>query len=144
MAEEDRGLFLQGWAPQLSILAHPSTGGFISHCGWNAVLEATTMGVPMIAWPLYAEQHFNSKFVVDEVRIAVEAPQRLDQDLLVTRDDVEKIVRSLMVEEQGRELRKRVQLLKEAARGAVASDGSSTENFKLFVSEIRNVVATGF
>lgn len=43
-----------------------------------SVLETTTMGVPMIAWPLYVEQPFNSKFVVDEIQIALEAPQRID------------------------------------------------------------------
>jgi hypothetical protein len=84
------------------------------------------MGVPMIAWPLYAEQHFNSKFVVDEIQIALEAPQRIDQNWLVTRDGVERIVKVLMVEEKGRELRERVRELKEAARAAVAEGGSST------------------
>uniref|UniRef100_A0A0D6QV50 Glycosyltransferase n=1 Tax=Araucaria cunninghamii TaxID=56994 RepID=A0A0D6QV50_ARACU len=136
MAERNQGLFLLGWAPQLSILAHPSTGGFLSHCGWNAVLETTTMGVPMIAWPLYAEQHFNSKFVVDELQVALEAPQRFDEGWLVTKEDVERSVRSLMVEEKGKELRERVQRLKAKARAAVAEGGSSSKNFDLFVSEV--------
>jgi hydroquinone glucosyltransferase len=36
MVEKKQGIIILGWAPQLSILAHPSTGGFLSHCGWNA------------------------------------------------------------------------------------------------------------
>jgi len=137
--EKKQGIIILGWAPQLSILAHPATGGFMSHCGWNAVLETTTMGVPMIAWPLYAEQHFNSKFVVDEIQIALEAPQRIDQNFLVTRDGVERIVKMLMVEEKGRELRERVRELKALARAAVAEGGSSTKNLDLFVSEIMSL-----
>ncbi|GLJ43470.1 hypothetical protein SUGI_0903800 [Cryptomeria japonica] len=136
MAANDQGFFVLGWAPQLGILAHPATGGFISHCGWNAVLESTAMGVPLIAWPLYAEQHFNSKLVVDEIGVALEAPQRIEQDWLVTRDDVERIVRLLMIDEKGKELRKRMKELKSAAKTAVGVGGSSYKNFDLFVSEI--------
>ncbi|GLJ43472.1 hypothetical protein SUGI_0903820 [Cryptomeria japonica] len=131
MAANDQGFFVLGWAPQLGILAHPATGGFISHCGWNAVLESTAMRVPLFAWPLYAEQHFNSKLVVDEIGLALEAPQRIEQAWLVTRDDVDRIVRSLMMEEKGKELRKRVKEL-----AAMAEGGSSSKNFDVFVSEI--------
>jgi len=142
MVERDQGIIILGWAPQLGILGHPSTGGFLSHCGWNGVLETTTMGVPMIAWPLYAEQHFNTKFVVDEIQIGLEAPKRIEQNWLVTRDDVERIVKVLMAEEKGRELKKRVTELKEAARAAVAEGGSSQKNFDLFVSEIMSLHKT--
>ncbi|XP_057819089.2 anthocyanidin 3-O-glucosyltransferase 2 [Cryptomeria japonica] len=136
MVGNDQGLFVLGWAPQLGILKHAAIGGFLSHCGWNAVLESTTMGIPLIAWPLRAEQHFNSKFVVDEIGIALEAPQRIEQNWLVTRDDVERIVRLLMIEDKGKELRKRVKELAAAAKTAVAEGGSSSQNFDLFVSEI--------
>ncbi|CDP11886.1 unnamed protein product [Coffea canephora] len=45
-----------GWVPQLDILSHPAVGGFVSHCGWNSVLESIVCGVPIATWPLYAEQ----------------------------------------------------------------------------------------
>jgi len=93
----------------------------------------------MIAWPLYAEQHFNSKFVVDEIQIAIEAPQRIDQNWLVTREDVERIVKALMAQEEGKKLRERVRELKAAARAAVAEGGSSHANLDLFVSEIMSL-----
>jgi hypothetical protein len=139
MVKEDQGFIILGWAPQLSILAHPATAGFLSHCGWNAVLETMTMGVPMISWPLFADQYYNSKFVVDEIEIALEAPKRAEQNWLVPRNDVERIVKLLMMEEKGRELRKRVRELKLAARAAVAEGGSSYNNFDLFVSELMSV-----
>jgi len=139
MVEKEQGFIILGWAPQLSILAHAATAGFLSHCGWNAVLETITMGIPMIAWPLFVEQHYNSKFVVEEIQIALEAPNRAEQNWPVPRDDVEKIVKLLMMEEKGRELKKRVTELKVAARATVAEGGSSHINFDLFVSEIMSV-----
>ncbi|KAL6642980.1 hypothetical protein ACP70R_021161 [Stipagrostis hirtigluma subsp. patula] len=52
----NRGLLVRGWAPQVSILGHTSTGAFLSHCGWNSVLESLTHGVPVIGWPIAGDQ----------------------------------------------------------------------------------------
>ena len=64
-----RGLLIHGWAPQLSILSHPAIGGLLTHCGWNSVLEGLCSGLPMITWPLLADQVFNEKLVVQVLRI---------------------------------------------------------------------------
>ena len=40
----ERGLVEEGWAPQAQMLAHLSTGGFVSHCGWNSVLQSLKFG----------------------------------------------------------------------------------------------------
>eukprot|EP01018_Ginkgo_biloba_P016933 Gb_36915 [translate_table: standard] len=112
--EKDEGLIVLGWAPQLAILAHPSTGGFLSHC----------------------EQHFNSEFVVDLIKIAVEAPERAEENWLVSSEDIERAVRLLLEGEEGKELKARVDELKKIARAAVSDGGSSYNNFDLFVQEI--------
>ena len=67
----ERGLFVKSWAPQRDVLAHGSVGGFVTHCGWNSVLEAVMAGVPMLGLPLHAEQRMNLRLLEKELRLAV-------------------------------------------------------------------------
>ncbi|MCI68776.1 UDP-glucose flavonoid 3-O-glucosyltransferase 6-like, partial [Trifolium medium] len=61
-----------GWAPQVQVLAHPATGGFVSHCGWNSTLESIHYGVPIATWPLFADQQTNALELVSELKMGVE------------------------------------------------------------------------
>ncbi|GAU92658.1 hypothetical protein RvY_04707 [Ramazzottius varieornatus] len=51
------------WAPQTTILKHKATRLFVSHCGWNSTLEGISFGVPILAWPMCADQHGNAEMV---------------------------------------------------------------------------------
>jgi len=47
------------WLPQNDILSHQRTRLFITHCGSNGQHEALYHGVPMLGFPLFAEQQSN-------------------------------------------------------------------------------------
>ncbi|CAK9147896.1 unnamed protein product [Ilex paraguariensis] len=66
-----RGLVVKGWVPQVLILSHRAVGGFLTHAGWNSVLEAFVAGVPMLAWPMGADQFLNAILLVDELKVAI-------------------------------------------------------------------------
>ena len=71
-----RGMVVKSWAPQQAVMRHPSVGGFVTHCGWTSVLEAAAAGVPMVAWPLHAEQHVNRAALVEDTKMAIGLEQR--------------------------------------------------------------------
>nr|XP_010916896.1 UDP-glycosyltransferase 88A1 [Elaeis guineensis] len=119
---KNRGLVVKSWAPQVDVLNHEAVGGFVTHCGWNSVLEAIMAGIPMIGWPLYAEQRIN-KVLLEEMRLAV-VLEGYDKEL-VTAEEVEGKVRWLMESEGGKELRERTVAAKESAAAALREGGSS-------------------
>ncbi|OWM90344.1 hypothetical protein CDL15_Pgr014646 [Punica granatum] len=65
-----RGFVIKGWAPQLPILNHRAMGAFLTHCGWNSILEGIKAGVPMLAWPMGADQFVNATLIVDQLKVA--------------------------------------------------------------------------
>ncbi|XWS37902.1 hypothetical protein CRYUN_Cryun19dG0085100 [Craigia yunnanensis] len=119
----DRGLVVKAWAPQVAVLSHDSVGGFVTHCGWNSVLESICAGVPMIAWPLYAEQKFNKILLVEELKLAF--PVNESENGLVSAEEVEKRVRELMETEEGNSVRDRAMAKKNEAVVALSEGGSS-------------------
>ncbi|KAK8548123.1 hypothetical protein V6N13_055049 [Hibiscus sabdariffa] len=121
---KDIGLVIPMWAPQEQILSHPSVGGFLSHCGWNSNLESIMNGVPMIAWPLYAEQKMNAAMLTEDFEIAVR-PTVSKTEEIVGRDEIEKMVRMIMVDKEGQAMKMRVKELKNSAEKALNKGGSS-------------------
>ncbi|KAJ3489171.1 hypothetical protein NLI96_g2320 [Meripilus lineatus] len=63
---------LSQWTPQQSILSHPATGWFVTHCGQNGIMEAITLEVPMICWPFSADQPSNAARLSDILNVAYE------------------------------------------------------------------------
>lgn len=72
-----RDFFFWG-APQVLIPEHEAVGGFMTHYVWNSTVEAVSAGVPMVTWPVFAEQSYNKKFVLvtQILRIGVEVSAR--------------------------------------------------------------------
>ncbi|KAF8025518.1 hypothetical protein BT93_F2373 [Corymbia citriodora subsp. variegata] len=122
---KERGLVVRSWVPQAAVLRKEAVGGFVTHCGWNSVLEAVAAGLALVAWPLYAEQHMNRNFLVQYMGMAIGVEQR-DGDGFVSGDEVERAVRELMESERGRELREKLWAMREKAAEALGDSGSST------------------
>lgn len=59
-----RNLKTLPWLPQNDLLGHRNTRLFITHCGNGGLHEAVYHAVPLIGFPLYAEQHFNCRRMV--------------------------------------------------------------------------------
>ncbi|XP_059448127.1 scopoletin glucosyltransferase-like [Corylus avellana] len=142
---EGKGLIIRGWAPQVLILDHEAVGGFVTHCGWNSTLEGVTAGVPMITWPVFAEQFFNEKLVTQVLKIGVEVGvkrwlQGVDAvgEESIKKEAIEKVVKRIMVGEEAEEMRSRAEALGEMARRAMEKEGSSYSDFNSLIGELKS------
>ncbi|KAI3909137.1 hypothetical protein MKW92_033504 [Papaver armeniacum] len=133
---QNSGLVVSSWAPQIQILEHGSTGGFLTHCGWNSTLESIVHGVPLIAFPLFAEQTMNAVMLTDDLKVAIR-PKTMKSGI-IGRDEICKVVKKLMEGEEGKRLRSKMEELKCAATSTLAEAGSSAKTFAEAVSGWKN------
>ncbi|CAH8317128.1 unnamed protein product [Eruca vesicaria subsp. sativa] len=135
----DRGKVI-GWAPQVAVLAKPAIGGFVTHCGWNSVLESLWFGVPMVTWPLYSEQKVNALEMVEELGLAVEIRRFIKGDLfegemeIVTAGELERAIRSVMEEDS--DVRNRVKEMAGKCHVALMDGGSSKTALRKFIQDV--------
>lgn len=132
-----------GWVPQLDILSHKAVGGFVSHCGWNSILESIWCGVPIATWPVHSEQQVNAFQLVRELGMAVEISlDYCERSVnggtgeMVTAAKIERGIKGVMEKES--EVRKKVKKMQEESRRAW-EDGSSISTL---IAQFTNTITT--
>ncbi|KAI5655046.1 hypothetical protein M9H77_32233 [Catharanthus roseus] len=99
----DHGFVYTEWVPQVEILRHPSIGGFLTHCGWNSVVEALSFGKVLILFPIMNDQGLNAR-VLQGKKVGLEIP-RNPKDGSFTSGAVAETLQFVVVSDEGEELR---------------------------------------
>ncbi|KAH7279830.1 hypothetical protein KP509_37G039100 [Ceratopteris richardii] len=135
---QNRGCVVS-WAPQLAVLGHRSIGAFLSHCGWNSILESLSHGVPILGFPQAAEQNTNLRFVVEDWKVGLslfsEKQQKEPCNTSSMRSQAECSIAEIMRGETGAEARKHALEWKKIAVAACTS-GSSLLNLQRIANEL--------
>nr|AIL51398.1 glycosyltransferase [Actinidia deliciosa] len=127
-----RGIILKGWAPQVMILNHRAVGGFLSHCGWNSVLEGVTAGVMILAWPMEGDQFVTARLLVENMGVAICVCEGAN-----TVPNSVKLARAIALA-MSRDIpqRLRVEELRGKAMEAIRAGGSSSKDLDGLVREL--------
>ncbi|PWZ05225.1 UDP-glycosyltransferase 73B5 [Zea mays] len=135
---------VRGWVLQRSVLAHKAVGGFVSHCGWNSVMESLAAGKPMLMWPIIAEQHLNARYVANILGAGVRIALKASADI-VGSAEVEEKVRELMDVEckAAKRMRERATWAQQAAKSAVSHGGTSAMALLKLVEELQETYDDG-
>ncbi|KAK8587455.1 hypothetical protein V6N13_086443 [Hibiscus sabdariffa] len=142
ITESKQGLLVHKWAPQLDILSHKSTSAFLSHCGWNSVLESLSHGVPLLGWPMAAEQFFNVKLLAETIGVCVEVARGKSCD--IKHEDVAAKIETVMSDcEKGKEVKKKACEVREMIRNAMTENGSSVKAMDEFFEAAKKTMRSG-
>ncbi|CAL5192404.1 unnamed protein product [Lathyrus oleraceus] len=148
MKESKKGYIIWNWAPHLLILNHPAIGGIVTHYGWNSILESLSVGLLMITWPMFAEQFYNEKLIVDVLKIGVCVGSKVNKfrlsigedHVVVRKEDIAKAVEILMGSgEESKEIRMRAKKLGDAAKRSIVEGGDSYNNLIQLIDELKSL-----
>ncbi|KAH0659605.1 hypothetical protein KY289_028353 [Solanum tuberosum] len=133
---KEKGIIVKDWANQLEILAHTSTGGFMSHCGWNSCMESITMGVPIATWPMQFDQPRNAVFVTDVLKIGVVVKHWDRRDDIIDSTTIKNCVKKLMASTEGDEMRMRAIEFGKKVRESMKNGGDHQMEIDSFIAHI--------
>ncbi|CAH9083383.1 unnamed protein product [Cuscuta epithymum] len=136
---EKQGKIL-GWCSQMEVLSHPSLGCFITHCGWNSTLESICSGVPVVAFPHWADQGTNAKLIQDVWKTGVRVAAKAKNDAgveVVGSDEIKRCIEIVLGKGgEGDELRRNAKKWRDLAMEASKEGGSSGMNLKTFAAKV--------
>ncbi|KAL6277659.1 hypothetical protein ACE6H2_021260 [Prunus campanulata] len=135
---KDRGLIVP-WCSQIEVLSNPAIGGFLTHCGWNSILESMWCGVPMLCFPILTDQTTNRKLVVDDWGIGLNLCDRIKP---ITRVEVAEKINRLMSGRLGDGLQKEIKKMRQKLEDGLAVNGSSQKNLCQFISDVKAKIQT--
>ncbi|EXC16163.1 UDP-glycosyltransferase 86A1 [Morus notabilis] len=136
---KDKGLIVQ-WCNQVEVISNPAIGGFLTHCGWNSVMESLRCGVPLLCFPLFTDQPTNRKLVVDDLRVGINLCIREP----LTRSEVAQKINRLMSGKSAEELRKETMKVRSTSEKALAIAGSSEKNLCQFIDDVKDKISELF
>ncbi|KAF8715885.1 hypothetical protein HU200_026845 [Digitaria exilis] len=141
----DRGMVVIGWAPQTAILAHPAVGAFVTHCGWNSIMETIAAGVPVLTWPMVVEQFITERFVTEVLGIGerlwpegagVRSTKSDEHELIPAEAVARAVARFMEPGGSGDAARSKAKELSAKAHAAMAEGGSSHHDLRRLIDDL--------
>ncbi|CAK8577285.1 unnamed protein product [Lathyrus sativus] len=134
---KEKGLVVKEWVDQSEILSHKSVGGFVSHCGWNSITEASLNGVPILAWPQHGDQKVNAKLVEISAWGIWKKSWGWGGERVVKGDEIGDAIKEIMENEV---LKEGAMKVKEGAMKAISNGGECEVTIQKLIQKWKNNV----
>ena len=135
--DRQQHLFLD-WSPQRFILSHPAIRLFISHGGWNSLLEGMSFGRPTLVWPLFGDQIMNGYRLEHELGMGrcIQNTDVTSSQRIVSSDELAQYLKE-MFDQETTYVRKARQVQQLILR---AKENSSRLSFEEIIKTVDNQV----
>ncbi|KNA09739.1 hypothetical protein SOVF_150710 [Spinacia oleracea] len=133
----ERGVVTGEWVQQPQILAHPSVGCFVSHCGSGSIWESMLSKNQIVLIPQLPDQKLFSKIIAEEVQVGVQV-ERGEDGSWVSKESLCNAVKSVMDEESvvGKLVKKNHQIW----RQKLVDPGYMRDNIDGFIKNLQALV----
>ncbi|XP_057851760.2 UDP-glycosyltransferase 86A1-like [Cryptomeria japonica] len=128
---------IAAWFRQAEFLRHLAVGGFLSHCGWNAVIKSVSVGVPMLGFPLAGDQFSNCRLMVEEWKFGLGLKNAEDGKRVISAAEIDSKVKMLMEGEEGVRVRRAAERFSCVAEEEVSKGGWSATNLEVLVNRLK-------
>ncbi|XP_016727975.1 LOW QUALITY PROTEIN: UDP-glycosyltransferase 79B6-like [Gossypium hirsutum] len=92
-----RGVVYGAWVQQPLVLAHPSVGCFVSHCGFGSMWESLLSDCQIVLVPHLGDQILNTRLLADEMKVAVEVKK--EENGWISKENLSEAIKSVMDKE---------------------------------------------
>ncbi|OIW13272.1 hypothetical protein TanjilG_25751 [Lupinus angustifolius] len=133
---KEKGLVVK-WCNQEKVLMHHAVACFMTHCGWNSLLETIVAGVPVIGYPKWGDQPTNAKVILKKFQNGV--VMNFGEDGVASVEEIMRSIKEVMEGSSAEEMKKRALEMKEEARKALEEGGSSNKNIDQFINDLKNL-----
>ncbi|XP_059317498.1 UDP-glycosyltransferase 86A1-like [Lycium ferocissimum] len=130
---KDRGLVVP-WCSQIDVISHQAIGGFLTHCGWNSVLESIWCKVPMLCFPIFTDQFTNRKLVVSEWKVG----DNLCSGRVLKGQEIARKIDCFITD--ANKLRINLEETRKKLDDALSENGSSGRNFKQLICDLKSKI----
>ncbi|OUZ99994.1 UDP-glucuronosyl/UDP-glucosyltransferase [Macleaya cordata] len=134
---EGRGIVEGGWIQQPLIMAHPSIGCFVSHCGLSSVTETIINNPQLVLLPNAGDQFIIARLMGGDLKVGVEVERRED-DGWYTKESVCKAIKTVMEEDD--EIGKVVRENRWKLKDFLLREGLESDYMSNFIEKLRAMI----
>ncbi|XP_055332398.1 uncharacterized protein LOC129584288 [Paramacrobiotus metropolitanus] len=126
--ENSSRFLILNWAPQKMILADPAIAAVVTHGGWNSTLETLTNGLPLVCWPMFADQLVNARWLVKAGAAEMLEGTGMKPKRVVPAQEIADIIVKVSGHASGEPYRTAAKQWQKEIAAAIGSGGSSSND----------------